>query len=230
MDTEIKNSKSGKKLVLSPLMRLQLRHARRKAATRENLNWETIHARLSALGHISEVQIDPAKVLAKRAAELARPLESANAPTTAKALVVVQQANCQIAFDVEFVREIIPLESVTYVPGVPEFIVGVVNARGKILTLINLEIFLQADAFISPNNSEEQKQTIVMLEIDSFEFGVICSGFPFISQHDPLAFRPLSDVMLSYRGQHLQGINPDGVLLVNLPSLVADPTFLVEQN
>jgi purine-binding chemotaxis protein CheW len=232
MEQPLQPKNNGKKLVLSPTMRLQLRRNRHKRSPnyKGSLDWEAIHQRLSKVNQTTEIYSDPAKILRERAAELARPVYSGISSTSTNTTVVLQQVSCRIAFDVEFVREIIPLESVTYVPGVPEFIVGVVNARGKILTLINLELFLHPQATRSLANQEDQKQTIVMLETGSFEFGVLCNGFPIIGQHSLRSFRELTDVTLDYRSQHLQGIDPEGILLINLPSLVADPAFLVEQD
>ena len=230
MEQPVNFKTSKKKSVLSPTMRLQLRQMQRKnsAARSGSLDWEAIRARMENAGQLTNLKADPARILRERATELARPIESATAGA-ADTLVILRRANCQMALEVEYVREIIPLENVTYVPGVPDFIVGVVNARGKILTLVNLEIFLRQDRSEARSEVGNQKQTIVMLEMDRFEFGALCDDFPIIGQHNPTQFSELNNINLDYRTDYLKGIGPEGVLLINLPALVADPDFLVEQ-
>lgn len=222
---------NGKKSVLTPTMRLQLRQRQRKnqAARTGQLDWEALRTRMSTIGQLAEVKADPALILRERAASLARPIESVVDNATANTLVILQRANCQLAVEVEYVREIVPLESVTYVPGVPEFIVGVINARGKILTLVDLEIFLRVGLGEATSESNQQKQTVIMLQTESFEFGILCDSFPTISQHNSVQFRELHHTSLNYRSDYLKGIGPEGVLLVNLGALIADTGFIVNQ-
>lgn len=222
---------SGKKSVLTPTMQLQLRQRQRKnqAARTSQLDWEALRARMSTMDQLAELRADSALILRERAGSLARPIESIVDNATANTLVILRRANCQFALEVEYVREIVPLESVTYVPGVPEFIVGVINARGKILTLVDLEIFLCTSIAESRTRVDQQKQTVIMLQTESFEFGVLCDSFPTISQHNSAQFRELHQTSLNYRSNYLTGIGPEGVLLVNLGALIADPGFIVNQ-
>jgi purine-binding chemotaxis protein CheW len=223
--------KNNRKAVLSPTMRLQLRRMRHKTGVeRKATDWEAIRKRVAESGQQSELKVNTAEVLHDRAVALARPLETVLSDTSANTLVVLQRGSCQLALDVEYVREIIPLESVTYVPGVPEFIVGVVNARGKILTLVNLEIFLRQGAIGSNINDTDQKQTVVMVETGNFEFGLLSDGFPAIGQHELALFTEVNQTTLDYRTEYLMGIDSNGVLLLNLAALVTDPDFLVDQD
>lgn len=42
-----------------------------------------------------------------------------------------------LAFEVEFVNEIIDVQDITFVPMVPSYIEGVINLRGKVIPIIN---------------------------------------------------------------------------------------------
>ncbi|NWJ95244.1 MAG: chemotaxis protein CheW [Chloroflexi bacterium] len=222
----------NKKPALSPIMRLQLRRMKHNSdsAKKGITDWDAIRAKIAATGQADELKVDTGRVLHNRAVELARPVETVLSGTSTNTLVVLQRGSCQLALDVEYVREIIPLESVTYVPGVPEFIVGVVNARGKILTLVNLEIFLRQGAGSLGLGQADQKQTVVMVETGNFEFGLLCDGFPVIGQHNPTLFKESSHTILDYRTDYLVGMDTNGVLLLNLATLVTDPDFLVDQD
>lgn len=230
-NSSVQPEKNRKKPVLSPIMRLQLRrkHYRNEAQRQGRLDWQALHERSAQTGSSPDPKINEARVLRERAAELARPVESVVSGASADTLVILRHNHCQIALEVEYVREIIPLESITYVPGVPEFIAGVVNARGKILTVVNLEVFLRRNPTIRRDTDAAHKQTVVMLEMGSFEFGVLCEGFPVIGQHNSTQFHEIPGALMDYRTEYLKGIDREGALLVNLAALTADPEFIVDQ-
>lgn len=219
----------NKKLILDPTTRLQLRRIQKKARERQHgaIDWEAAHQRLAAAQQADLLKLDQKALLQERTLAIARPLQTSADAATASPLVVLRSGNLQLAVEVEYVREIITLEKLTRVPGVPEFVAGVVNARGKILTLINLELFLGQNA--KETLEPGQKQSIIMVEIAAFQFGLLCDDFPVIGQYDSANFSEIGALSLDYRTTHLTGINPQGVLLLNLASLVEDPAFLINQ-
>jgi|GEM_PF-380987 len=221
--------KTRKKAVLNATMRLQLRSMQKKAKNRKegSLDWEAAHKRLAALGQADFLKNDPVAILQERTLEIARPVQNIINGRTDTPLVVLHCGQLQLALEVEYVREIIRLENLTEVPGTPDFVAGVVNARGKILTLINLELFLNQKA--RKSQESQQKGNIIVVETGNFQFGLICDDSPEIAQHDPTAFKPITSLRLDYNITHLTGINPEGILLLNLLSLVTDPDFLVNQ-
>lgn len=210
-----------RKFVLTPAMRLQARQTQRKSrlAQREVSEGAALSQPLSS-----------AEVLQQRALELARPLAQTNLEMLVENVVVLQQQNCRIALPVTFVREILALENVTPIPGVPAFIVGVVNVRGKIITLVNLEIFIESRA--GPLNATRETtstQSIVMVELEDFEFGLLCQNFPTVCYLADKNVRPITDLALDYPSEFLDGLTQEGILCLNLSAIVNNPAFLVIQ-
>ncbi len=46
------------------------------------------------------------------------------------------------AFELNVLREVVPLTAVTYIPAAPAFVLGVINLRGRIVAIIDLKAFL----------------------------------------------------------------------------------------
>lgn len=220
--------KNSRKLVLSPTTRLQLRKQRLQQR-QQSLDWDDVRRRIESLNSEHQRRDDNSEILRKRAEELSRPLQTDLQNTTANTLVVLQCGPARFALDVQYVREITPVENITLVPGVPEFIVGVVNARGKILTLVNPERFLRYGSLNFEPANPDIRQSIVIVETEQFEFGLLCDGFPSIGPRDPASFKPVDSANLDYRTDYLSGLDSEGILLLNLAGLVNDPAFLVNQ-
>lgn len=64
------------------------------------------------------------------------------------------------AFPIQHVKEIIRLSRVTVVPQVKEYVQGIINLRGKIITVVNLHKLLRSDN--NEVNAEEQR--VIILE------------------------------------------------------------------
>ncbi len=56
----------------------------------------------------------------------------------------------QYCVDIKDAKEVIKVEHVTHVPGVPNFVLGVMNLRGEVITLCDLCSFLTLDASERP--------------------------------------------------------------------------------
>ena len=60
------------------------------------------------------------------------------APEELRRLIVFQACDEWFSLPIEWVREIQPLEAVTRVPNAPAEVLGVLNLRGRVLTLFDL--------------------------------------------------------------------------------------------
>ncbi|HEX2909281.1 MAG TPA: chemotaxis protein CheW [Chloroflexia bacterium] len=230
MDETSRLQAANRKIALTPTMRLQLRRMNSQARSKKRSvsDVETLHQRIAALNERLETQQDSVTILRQRAAELARPVNNLLTNDNGSALVVLKRGELEVALAVEYVREILPLENLTIIPGVPPFIVGVINARGKIITLVDIEVFLrQSSSRISGNS--EQKQAVVLVEMDGFEYGLLSDGFPLINQHSVSGFSSVDNAILDYQAQFLKGISKEGVLWLDLAAVACSPEFLVNQ-
>jgi purine-binding chemotaxis protein CheW len=67
------------------------------------------------------------------------------------------------------VKEVIGLTDITVVPNVPTFFKGLINLRGKIISIIDLRSKLK----LQQADYEDKKTTIIIAEIDDFTIGTI---------------------------------------------------------
>lgn len=78
--------------------------------------------------------------------------------------LVAEAAGRRIAFPLETVREIIAPRALTRLPGAGDWVLGLLNLRGLVLTVVDLSVRFEGDAGESPS--------VVVLELDGRQIGV----------------------------------------------------------
>ncbi len=76
---------------------------------------------------------DPGALVRRSSADVAEP-----ASEETRRLILFQACDEWFALPIAFVREVQPLDRVTRVPNAPRDVVGILNIRGRVLTLVGL--------------------------------------------------------------------------------------------
>ncbi len=106
-------------------------------------------------------------IFRRRAGELRKPLETFEVLNTMP-LAVFSLGNEYFAFDLEVVQEFIDIDNVTPIPCCPEHIVGNLNLRGEIITLIDISSLLNL-----PQTKQTQDSQSVVIQIDDINAGIM---------------------------------------------------------
>jgi len=93
-------------------------------------------------------------------------VETKSAPDEVQ-LVVYQLGNEEYGIEVNQVREIIKMETITNIPKAPCYIEGVINLRGQVTTVISLRTKFDLD-----NVEADQHTRIIVAEIDKLTVGM----------------------------------------------------------
>lgn len=112
--------------------------------------------------------VQVAAILARRAAELAKPLEE-TAHGRLLHLLAFQLGQERYAIDVAHVLEIYPPQPLTPAPRTPDFVVGIFNARGRFLSVIDLPVVLGLPGRGQPAAGWQ----IVVVQIGDIEVGFL---------------------------------------------------------
>lgn len=164
-------------------------------------------------------------VFKERARSLARPLE---APDFAGLLplAVARLGQEFFGFPLESVREFAEVGEICRVPCCPPHIVGQVNLRGDILTLVDVRPALQI-----PDPAAQHDRVVVV------QTGELSVGIPVDEVLDVLYLRPaevtgIPAVLGASGGQYLEGTAPYGSQLLgilDLPKLLTGASLIVNE-
>lgn len=161
-------------------------------------------------------------IFQQRAAELRVRLEESSVADQVP-LAVIGLGGTNFALDLNLVREFINVQQVTPIPCCPPHIVGNMNLRGEILTLVDVSTVL--------NQTAAPTQKAIVVEVDD-----IVAGIPIDAVLDVIYLAPtdMTEVpiavsqqsylqgMAQYRGQHLS--------VLDLPALFATGGLVVNQD
>lgn len=113
---------------------------------------------------------DVERILKQRAALLSQAPPSEEKTDSAAQLVAFYLGEELYGLDIAFVREIQPLRDLTLIPCTPDFVIGAVNIRGNIVTVIDI-----GKLFGLSDRSGYESSKVIVIQGDDLELGIIAS-------------------------------------------------------
>ncbi|HNT73626.1 MAG TPA: chemotaxis protein CheW [Anaerolineae bacterium] len=141
------------------------------------------------------------------------------------ALILMQLGQETFGLEATYVFDIRPLPTVTPVPRTPDWVVGVVNLRGRIISVVDLQRFFRlpllkksardkttGSALVKAavaDNGEEATQYLVVVETPEMELALLTDGVLAVRSTPVSQIQMLTDaMMLNIRPDYVRGIIP----------------------
>ena len=195
----------------------------------EPTDWAEIRNRIDAIRAASEQGFTPSpdaerRILKARAQALARePEESVSAGETLEA-VEFDLASERYAFPLAQVREVSVLRELTPVPCTPPFVLGIINLRGEIRTVIDLKKF-----FDLPDAGLTELNKIILIEHDGWQLGILADAIRGVRRIPPGDLQPSLPTLTDRRADYLRGIASDRLVVLDAAKILSDPHLLVNE-
>jgi purine-binding chemotaxis protein CheW len=179
-----------------------------------------------------EKELNPAdleEIWARRAYNLAEP-PPAEASGQTLDLLVFRLSGEQYGLEVAHVREIYPLEQLTRVPRTPNFVAGIFSARGRLISVIDLRLFLGLPA--SPDNGRRggtNETKIIVVAIDDLEVGLLADDVSEVLTVFKDELEPALTSQMGNRTESTLGITPGMLVALNLKGLLSDKRLIVSE-
>ena len=200
-----------------------------KQSTRIQIDWEAIRHRVAtthaaALGEDAMQDHERRRILRERSRELAR--EDSAATTAADWLQVVEfdLAGERYGVELKSVREVCMLKELTPVPGTPGFVLGIINLRGEIRTVIDLKKFFEL-----PCKGITELNKIIMLHVDGMELGILADFILGVRAVPVASLQPTLPTLTGVRGDYLRGLTHDRLVVLDAAKLLASDRIIVNE-
>jgi purine-binding chemotaxis protein CheW len=193
--------------------------------TRQAIDWDAVKRRLEAAGRMLDEEFAPPPdkaraILAARARALAA--EPPAAPGPGFEALEFLLAREHYALETSWVREVFPLREFTPLPGTPDFVLGIIHVRGRIVSVLDLKKFFEL-----PAQGLSDLNKVIVLGDGAMEFGILGDaivGVRRIANDDLQAPLPtLTDV----RAEYLMGITRQREVVLDGHKLLSDPAIVV---
>ncbi|MFA5907278.1 MAG: chemotaxis protein CheW [Vicinamibacterales bacterium] len=168
------------------------------------------------------VMSDAAQILRARAHALARPLET---PPVAESLLDVLEfrlAQERYAVETPHVREVYPLKHLTPLPCTPAFVVGIVNVRGQILPVFDIKQFFEL-----PQKGLSDLHRIIIVRGHGLELGLLADEIVGVRSIPVDSLQSSLPTLTGIRSDYLKGVTADGLVVLDLARILADPKIVV---
>ena len=197
---------------------------------RTTLDWETVRLRQEEFQRVVEggfvpTDDDRRKILRERAGQLAREPERRDEDARMIEVIEFVLAYERYAFESSFVREIHPLKNFTPLPCTPPFVVGIMNVRGQIISIVDLKRF-----FDLPEKGLADLNKVIILQGENIEFGVLADsiiGATSLNENDMQSSLP---TLTGVREKYLKGLTREGTVVLKAAAILSDNNIVVNEH
>jgi purine-binding chemotaxis protein CheW len=167
---------------------------------------------------------DITRVLEERARALARSSDADETSGETIGMVVLAVGEERYGVEVQDVQEIEPLDKITPIPGTPAFWTGVVNLRGSMYPVLDIERYLGL-----PSSDEVENPKVALVSRNGISVGLLVDEVPEIRQVKLAEVGPpVADG--SSKAEVVRGVTPDMLSVLDLEALLSDPALVIEDD
>ncbi|MDO8863575.1 chemotaxis protein CheW [Haliea sp. E1-2-M8] len=196
-----------------------------KGSHGSQFDWQSIRRRLDAalayIDHETKVPVSEVNRILKARAQVLAQESTVSESDESLEILEFQLGHERYAVETCYVREVYQLDNLTTLPGVPPFVMGVVNIRGEIVSVVDIKHVLGL-----PEKSITHLNKVIVMELHSMVFGVLADEFEGVRR------LPMSELDASRQGStridgsYFRGITTsglailDGQVLLNAESII----------
>lgn len=197
--------------------------------TVKQVDWAKIHRKVSLAGAALEAGWTPDRektqeILEQRAKALAcKPAD----PRINNHLKVAEFLLGKEHFGLEahYIKEVVPLGEYTPLPGVPPFVLGLINVRGQVFSVVDLKTF-----FNMPGAGVSGLTRVILFNCSRMKFGILADEM--LGVHD-ICSGDLTRFELPSHGAgdaFIKAVTKEGLVLLDADRILVDKRIIINDN
>ena len=164
------------------------------------------------------------KILRERARRLARRPEGEAAEEDLLQIVGFTLAGESYGVESHLVSEVFGLQEVAHVPCTPDFVLGIINIRGRIVSVVDLRVVFGMEA----RPLSGAARAIVLASRD-MEFALAAESVRGIRGLPAAALQPPLPTLTGAKRDYTRGVTGEGLILIDVGKMLSDPGLLVDE-
>jgi purine-binding chemotaxis protein CheW len=165
---------------------------------------------------------DAKQILRARAHVLAQRTKPAPASGTLLEVLEFRLAQERYAVESRYVQEVHPLKDLTTLPCTPAFVLGIVNVRGRIVSVLDFKKFLDL-----PSKGLTDLHHLVLVRGKDFEVCVLADVIVGVRSIPVDSLQPSLPTLSGVRSDYLKGVTAERLVILDLKRILADPRIIV---
>ena len=193
------------------------------------IDWSEIRSRLEKARSILDSSLRPdfeeeRSVLHARAVALARAESPAAAEGAHLEVLEFRLSDEAYAVETMYVREVVPLRDLTPLPCVPSFVLGIINLRGQILSVVDLKEF-----FGLPARGLTDLNKVIVLESPDMEFGLLADAIAGVRVLAAAELEPAIPTLAGVGAGYVNGVTRDRLIVLAADNILSDPKMTIRE-
>ena len=128
------------------------------------------------------------------------------------------------AVETSYVREVYPLRDLTPVPCTPAHVLGIINVRGQILSVIDLKKF-----FDLPEKGLGELNKVIILKSGNMQFGVLADAILGVRSLPVSGLQAALPTLTGVREEYLLGVTTDRLAVLDAGRILSDKKIVVDE-
>ncbi len=193
------------------------------------IDWEELRRQLETTQRVLASGWQPKaeekrRILKARAKALARRTEEETPVQERIEVVEFLLAYERYALESSYVREVYPMKELTPLPCTLPFLLGIINVRGQILSVIDLKKF-----FDLPDKGLTDLNKVIIVQSGDMQLGILADiilGVRTISLQDLQTSLP---TLTGIRAEYLRGVTRERLVVLDVGKILSDPRMIVQE-
>lgn len=201
----------------------------RESTPARAVDWAEVYGRLATARAAVEQKWTPSleekkRILQARAQALAQ--EPAKQRPAEDHLEVVEFLLAYERYGIEssYVREVYPLRELAPVPCTPTFVLGMINLRGQILSVIDLKKF-----FDLPEKGLTDLNKVLVVCSDRMELGILADVILGVRTIPLQDLQPSLPTLTGIRAEYLRGVTRERLVVLAAEKVLSDKRIVVHE-
>jgi len=165
------------------------------------------------------------RILKERAKELSEVTADQEVAEESIEAVEFVLAYEKYAIESAYIDEVYPMKDFTTVPGTPPFVLGIINLRGKILSVIDIRKF-----FDLPVKGLSNLNRVLVVKTPEMELGIISDFILGVRVIPKKNVHPPLPTLTGIRSKYLHGVTDEGLVLLDVVKILTDPEIIVHDD
>ena len=123
-----------------------------------------------------------------------------------------------------YVQEMLQIRELTRLPGTPPFVLGIINIRGTIHSVIDLK-----KIFSLPDGGLPEFSRVLVIRDKGMAFGIIVDAVAGTRRVLRDTLRPPPPTFSGIRTDYLKGVTPGPVIVLDGGKILADRNLIVQE-
>ena len=192
-------------------------------------DWDELRRRIEAAqkmltGAEAAAPVDEQRILHERAEILAREPKAATPPRAMIEVVEFELGGERYGIRLARVSEVCALRELTPVPCTPAFVLGIINLRGEIHTIIDLRKF-----FDLPETGITELNHILIVNDPAMRLGILADAIRGVRTIAVDELQPSLPARTGVRADYVRGVTGDGLVVLDVARILGDERIVVSE-